>query len=139
MKILVPVDGSKHSMRAVEAAIDMAKTEASEVTLLSVSLDMIALEWDTSISDKLRALSQDALAKGKALMEEKGFTPHTIFVTGISPADEIVRTAKEQNFDLIIIGSRGLTGIKRFLLGGTATKVVNHSPCSVMVVKMPEE
>ncbi|HIC91121.1 MAG TPA: universal stress protein [Syntrophaceae bacterium] len=138
MKILVPVDGSGYSMKAVETAIEMAKAGPSEVMLLSVILNTSALEWGPPVSDKLRTLCEDALSKAKTLMQEKGITPHTMLSTGISPADGIIRTAKEGNFDMIVIGSRGLTGLKKFLLGGTASKVVTYAPCSVLVVKIPE-
>jgi len=125
-------------MKAVEAAIEMAKAGPSEVTLLSIILDTGALEWQPPVSDKLKTLSESALSNAKALMQEEGITPHTMLSTGISPADGIIMTAKEGNFDIIIIGSRGLTGIKKFFLGGTASKVVTYAPCSVLVVKIPE-
>jgi len=125
-------------MKAVEAAIEMAKAGPSEVTLLSIILDTGALEWQPPVSDKLKTLSENALSNAKALMQEEGITPHIMLSTGISPADGIIMTAKEGNFDIIIIGSRGLTGIKKFFLGGTASKVVTYAPCSVLVVKIPE-
>lgn len=103
-------------MKAVETAIEMAKAGPSEVTLLSIILDTGALEWQPPVSDKLKTLSENALSNAKALMQEEGITPHTMLSTGISPEDGIIMTAKEGNFDIIIIGSRGLTGIKKFFL-----------------------
>ena len=97
MKILVPVDGSAYSLKAVETACD--------------------------------------LAKAKEVAQAKGVTAEVILATGASPAGEIVQVAKDQQADLVVIGSRGLTGKTRSFLGSTASQVVTYSPCSVLVVK----
>jgi nucleotide-binding universal stress UspA family protein len=51
------------------------------------------------------------------------------------PAEVIIQVANEQQADLIVVGSRGLTGIQRFLLGSVSSKVSHHAPCSVMIVR----
>jgi len=145
MKILVPVDGSKYAMEAVKMASELAKAKGAEIHLLAVcpfisdlDLELTASERD-SLSEKLKLRCEEALEMAKALLVENGVTPHTMLASSISVADEICKTAKEEKFDLIVIGSRGLTGVSRFLIGGIADKVVDHAPCSVMVVKIPEE
>jgi nucleotide-binding universal stress UspA family protein len=138
MKILVPVDGSVYSMKAVESACDLAKAQPfSSVILLAVSIEMPELEEGKYIADKMKAQAAAALAKAKELAagKEPRVKVDTVLATGASPAEEIVRLAKDEKIDLIVIGSRGLAGKTSSFLGSTASKVVTYSPCSVLVVK----
>jgi nucleotide-binding universal stress UspA family protein len=136
MKILVPVDGSAYSLKAVETACDLAKAKApSSVTLTAVAVQIPELEEGVYIAEKMKAQAEIALAKAKEVAQVKGVTAEVILATGASPADEIVQVAKDQRADLIVIGSRGLAGKTRSFLGSTASQVVTYSPCSVLVVK----
>jgi len=139
MKIIVPVDGSAFSLKAVEAACDLAQAQPpSSVVLMAVSMVLPELEEGVYIAEKMKAIAEVALAKAKELAQAKGLTPGIILASGISPADEIVKVAKLENADLIVIGSRGLAGKGKYFLGSTASQVVTYSHCSVMVVKTPE-
>jgi nucleotide-binding universal stress UspA family protein len=140
MTILVPVDGSPYSLKAVEKACEMVKAQPpSSLILLAVSLSLFDLEDEGHyVADKLRRQAEGALALAKEKAQDLGISPQALIVAGASAADEIVRVAKEEKADLIVIGSRGLAGRTRSFLGGTASKVVTYSPCSVMVVKTPE-
>ena len=136
MKILVPVDGSAYSLKAVETACDLAKAQApATVVLTAVAIQIPELEEGVYIAEKMKVQAEIALAKAKEVAQGKGVTPEVILATGPSPADEIVRVAKDQQADLIVIGSRGLAGKTRSFLGSTASQVVTYSPCSVLVVK----
>jgi nucleotide-binding universal stress UspA family protein len=136
MKILVPVDGSAYSLKAVEAACDLAKAKApSSVILIAVAIQIPELEEGVYIAEKMKAQAEIALAKAKEVAQAQGVTAEVILATGASPADEIVKAAKDQQADLIVIGSRGLAGKTRSFLGSTASQVVTYSPCSVLVVK----
>ena len=136
MKILVPVDGSAYSLKAVETACDLAKAQApASVVLTAVAIQIPELEEGVYIAEKMKAQAEIALAKAKEVAQGKGITAEVILATGASPADVIVRVAKEQQADLIVIGSRGLAGKTRSFLGSTASQVVTYSPCSVLVVK----
>ena len=136
MKILVPVDGSAYSLKAVETACDLAKAQApASVVLTAVAIQIAELEEGVYIAEKMKAQAEIALAKAKEVAQGKGITAEVILATGASPADVIVRVAKEQQADLIVIGSRGLAGKTRSFLGSTASQVVTYSPCSVLVVK----
>jgi nucleotide-binding universal stress UspA family protein len=139
MKILVPVDGSKHSLKAVESACETVKQRApSSLLLLSVNIYVGGeLEEARMISEKIRAQAESALSRAEAVARDNGVTARTMLATGLSAADEIVRAATEEKIDLIIIGSRGMAARTRFFLGGTASKVVTYAPCSVLVVKIP--
>jgi nucleotide-binding universal stress UspA family protein len=136
MKILVPVDGSAYSLKAVETACDLAKAQApSTVVLTAVAVQIPELEEGVYIAEKMKAQAEIALAKAKEVAQGKGFIAEVVLGIGASPADEIVRVAKDQQADLIVIGSRGLAGKTRSFLGSTASQVVTYSPCSVLVVK----
>ena len=136
MKILVPVDGSAYSLKAVETACDLAKAQApATLVLTSVAVQIAELEEGVYIAEKMKVQAEIALAKGKEVAQAKGIDAEVILSTGASPADEIVQVAKDQQADLIVIGSRGLAGKTRSFLGSTASQVVTYSPCSVLVVK----
>lgn len=139
MKILVPVDGSAYSLKAVETACDLAKAQApSSVVLTAVGIEIPELEEGVYIAEKMKAQAEIALANGKEVARGKGFDAAVILAIGSSPAEEIVKVAKDQQADLIVIGSRGLAGKTRSFLGSTASQVVTYSPCSVLVVKIQE-
>ena len=136
MKILVPVDGSAYSLKAVETACDLAQAKApSSVVLIAVAIQIPELEEGVYIAEKMKAQAEVALAKAKDVAQAQGVTAEMVLATGASPVDEIVQAAKDQQADLIVIGSRGLAGKTRSFLGSTASQVVTYSPCSVLVVK----
>lgn len=136
MKILVPVDGSAYSLKALETACDLAKAQApATLVITAVAVQIPDLEIGVYIAEKMKAQAEIALAKAKEVAQGKGATFEMFLATGASPADEIVRAAKDQQADLIVIGSRGLAGKTRTFLGSTASQVVTYSPCSVLVVK----
>ena len=136
MKILVPVDGSAYSLKAVETACDLAKAQTpSSLILVAVAVEIPELAEGRYIYDKLKALAEVALEKAKEVANKCGAVCEMLLASGASPADEIVKVAKDQKADLIVIGSRGLAGKTRSFLGSTASQVVTYSPCSVLVVK----
>jgi nucleotide-binding universal stress UspA family protein len=136
MKILVPVDGSAYSLKAVETACDLAKSKPpSSLVLTAVAVEIPELEEGVYIAEKMKAQAQVALVKAKEVAQAQGVAAEEALLTGVSPADEIVRAAKDQKVDLIVLGSRGLAGKTKSFLGSTASQVVTYSPCSVLVVK----
>jgi nucleotide-binding universal stress UspA family protein len=136
MKIMVPVDGSAYSLKAVETACDLAKAKApSSVILIAVAIQIPELEEGVYIAEKMKAQAEVALAKAREVAQAQGVTADVVLAIGASPADEIAQAAKDQQADLVVIGSRGLAGKTRSFLGSTASQVVTYSPCSVLVVK----
>jgi nucleotide-binding universal stress UspA family protein len=136
MKIIVPVDGSAYSLKAVETACDLAKSQpSSTLILMAVAIEIPELGEGRYIYDKMKAQAEAALAQGKEVAQKCGTVGEVLLATGASPAEEIVRVAKDEKADLIVIGSRGLAGKTTSFLGSTASKVVTYSPCSVLVVK----
>ena len=136
MKILVPVDGSEYSLKAVENACNLAKSQPpSSLVLVAVAIEIPELSEGRFIYDKMKAQAEAALTQAKEVTQKCGTMSEVLLVSGASPAEEIVAVAKDQKVDLIIIGSRGLAGKTSSFLGSTASKVVTYSPCSVLVVK----
>jgi nucleotide-binding universal stress UspA family protein len=136
MKMLVPVDGSEYSLKAVETACGLAKSQPPSVlTLISVGIELPELEEGRYIAEKMKAQAEAALAQAKEVAQKCGTVADVLLAIGPSPAEEIVRVAKDEKIDLIVIGSRGLAGKTSSFLGSTASKVVTYSPCSVLVVK----
>lgn len=137
MKVLVATDGSENSMKAVKRALELAEKEGAEVTLMSVayySKDDFD-DMPPNIQDKLEDQAADALKKAKALFDKKGVKVETVLEAGVVPANNIIHRAKEDKFDRIIMGSTGMTGLKRVLMGSTAAKVVAYAPCSVTIIR----
>ncbi len=136
MKILVPVDGSAYSLKAVETACDLAKSQPpSSLILIAVAVEIPELGEGRYIYDKMKRQAEVALEQAKEVAKKCGTVGEVLLASGASPADEIVQVAKDEKADLIVIGSRGLAGKTSSFVGSTASQVVTYSPCSVLVVK----
>jgi nucleotide-binding universal stress UspA family protein len=121
----------------VKKALEIAKREGAKITLMSVayySKDDFDEMWPT-VQDKLEAEAAQALKKAQTLFEAKGIPVETVLETGLVPANNIIRRAEEGKFNEIIMGSTGLKGLKRALMGSTAAKVVAQAPCSVSIIR----
>ena len=144
MKVLVPIDGSKHSTEGLRVASHFAKTNKAKIFILNaipsvadVDLELSASERD-KLLESLKRRGEDLLGRAKDQMKALGVTDiNTVLVTGDSPAQEIVAFAEKEKTDLIVIGSKGKSATARFLLGSVASKVVKYSHCCVYVVKEP--
>ena len=137
MKVLVATDGSAHSMKAVERALELAEKQGALVTLMSVAYfgaDYLE-EMPPNIREKLGDEARAALNKAKALFDAKSLPVETVLMTGLVPANLIIRKAQEGSFDRIIIGSTGMSGLDKIVMGSTAAKVVSQAPCEVTVVR----
>lgn len=137
-RILVPVDGSDFSFKAVKAAASIAEKYGSQVTLLYVvdvpsrnprytpELAMIP----ESVIDDLEREGKNILVKARA--EFKEIKVNEVVRVG-HPAGEILNEAGN-GYDLIVIGSRGLGELKGFLLGSVSDRVSHHAGCPVMII-----
>jgi nucleotide-binding universal stress UspA family protein len=152
-KILVPLDGSEHSDRALAAALQIAKNFNSEITLLhiySVTVTSVVIPEPTTLNptgvpiatsaevskmvDAARDAGKRILADGEQKVRAESVPVETSLIEGNSP-QEIVKTAKEGQFDLIVIGARGIHRLRDLLMGSVTEGVVKHASCSVLVVK----
>jgi nucleotide-binding universal stress UspA family protein len=152
-KILVPLDGSDHSVRALEKAVQIARKFSGKVTLIyaySVSMQPIILPEPTTLSsptipiltaaeisrvvEAARTTGERILKDGEVRAKTEGVAVKAMLVEGHA-VQEIVRTAKEDNFDLIVMGARGVSHIRSLLLGSVSDGVIHHALCPVLVVK----
>ena len=152
-KILVPLDGSEHSTRALGKAVEIAKKFGSKITLIhaySVSVQPIMMPEPTAMSmpgipvltagevtrvtDAARKAGNNILQDGEAKVKAEGVEVEKLLLEGHA-VQEIVRVAKEGNFDLIVMGARGLSKIKVILLGSVSDAVIHHATCPVLIVK----
>lgn len=141
-KILVPLDFSACSKKALQYAVPFARQFGATLALLHVvQITYPAGEFtppDTpALELELRDSSQKQL---EALVEKEiqGAVPTRTLVRTGPAAEEIVAIAKEEAVDLIILSTHGHTGFKRVLLGSTAEHVVRHAPCPVLTVREHE-
>ena len=134
-KIVFATDGSKYSAQAAERAISFAKSYGGELRVISV-VDVpteFYAEAPQAVDDLVRK-AKGYVADVKKQAEAAGVKAETF--VGEAEADEaITNLAKEQNADMIIIGSHGRTGLRRLLMGSVAEKVIGYAPCPVLVVK----
>lgn len=141
-KILVPVDGSEANKKAIELAAHMAKSFPAQVILLHViELNMpsaLQVEYSYvqySYTDEdlknLKNISQKILDNASELLE--GVEVTKLSFVGY-PVDEILRISEEEDVDIIVMASRGMTGIKKYLMGSVTNNVVHHSKKPVLVI-----
>lgn len=147
-RMLVAVDGSKPSIDAGVQAIDIAKRlDAELIALYVVSPDTRYDYLEDTITPKLPRALKDvimiAMQRGEKHLDkvrqkakEKNVKVKTDVVIGISSVvKEIVDYAKKNKINMIVVGSRGLSGIKKMLLGSVASGVVTYAHCPVLVAK----
>lgn len=139
-KILVPIDGSEYSRKAMEKAKELGSAIESEITILNVIRPMqdykyvhnkdFHREGERLLVRESNLLLEDALQ----VFEDYTGEVKSLYKRG-DPVDEIVKLAEEGNFDLVIMGSRGLGAFSRTLLGSISDKVIHHIQTSVLIVK----
>lgn len=138
--ILVPIDFSVSSKKALEYAVPLAEKLGATITLVHVfepqiypedlmvgtEMDAVDVRWMESGKDMLDLLRQEKI---------KGGINSISIVTRGKPWQQIIATAKALAADLIVIATHGYTGLKHVFLGSTAERVVRHAPCPVLTVR----
>lgn len=146
-KVLVAVDGSENSDRALDFALDLAEKYVAAVTILNVSespaMGAVPMEPTTVSGESMVVFAKD-LRKfheeilGKAVAHAKASKP-TVEVSWKysegDPALQIVAVAKEDGFDIVVIGHRGLGRVKEMFLGNISEKVAHLASCPVVIVR----
>jgi nucleotide-binding universal stress UspA family protein len=141
--IVVGTDGSDTATKAVREAIEMAAAVGATVELVSayapVSEQQLRAERRDAPADVQWAINPKqevelALSDAADIARAAGVTVNTYARQG-DPADAILDVAEEQKSDLVIIGNKGMTGAKRFLLGSVPDKISHHAGCSVLIVR----
>ena len=141
--IVVGTDGSETAGRAVEAAIGLARAHGATLHIVSAFVPVPQqrlraealkaphdVEWQVNPREDVDA----TLGEARARTANAGIAVHTHAREG-DAADSIVDVAEELGADLIVVGNKGMTGAKRFLLGSVPNKVSHHAPCSVLIIR----
>jgi len=145
-KVLHPTDFSDNSQKALEYAVAICEWHKAELTLLHVSevLEFALPEYYMDRDEASRQLKErkDAAKKelGKIAAEHSktGLRVNVLVAAG-KPFIEIIRVAREQNMDMIVLGTHGRTGLAHILIGSTSEKVVRKAPCPVLTIRPPSQ
>jgi nucleotide-binding universal stress UspA family protein len=131
-KILVPIDGSEHSKHALKEAIKIAKMAKSTITLLNVYPKTTTQKQPNTETQQKNG--KNILTEAQKLIQTEGISVETLLLQG-DIINQIIKTAKENHFDLIIVGARGLSKIEETILGSISQGVTENAPCPVIVTK----
>jgi nucleotide-binding universal stress UspA family protein len=144
--IVVGTDGSETAHVAVQTAVRLAQAVGGEVAIVSAYAPVSEarqqveaqdapedVQWRFSASEKADAVLESAAAEAQVA----GVTAAKYAREG-DATSAILAVADERNADLIVVGNRGMTGVKRFLLGSVPNKISHHAGCSVLIVRTSE-
>jgi nucleotide-binding universal stress UspA family protein len=140
-RVVVAVDGSDYSMKAADYAINLAKNTGAEIIALNI-IDISSIfrmlppttkkELNDIGKQEARRMFQDV----EEMAKKRGVEMRTeIIETSESVADAMIRYAEKKKIDLIVVGTKGKSGMTKALLGSVASKIVTYSPCPVLVVR----
>jgi nucleotide-binding universal stress UspA family protein len=143
-KILVPIDFSDHSSAALDLAIELAGTYGATLHLLHCypidpgAISPYGIVIPEGFDREVREAAGDQLARwaDKAAAAKIPVEQH---LSSMFPAEVIARTADEIGADLVVMGTRGLSGLKHVLLGSIAERVLRLAHCPVLTVKAPQK
>jgi nucleotide-binding universal stress UspA family protein len=149
-RVLVPLDGSKHSDETVQSLLRMPLPPRAEVLVMAVLQSFAATfvkaytldpERDRQIVVELQEAEEEAakrvLTEAEGRLRKGRYRVSTIIAHG-DPSREILREAAQRNVDLIALGAKGLTGVRGFLLGSVAQRVARYAKSSVLIVRPSE-
>lgn len=141
-RILVGLDGSDYSLRALDFAIDLAKKYQSQLVLVHVVIRQIyainppeaGILAGTAIVRELETEGKTILTQGEEKVKAQGLPVEARLRQGV-PAEELLRAAADEKADLMVLGSRGLSQVRAFLLGSVSDKVSHHAKCPTLIVR----
>lgn len=145
-KILVPVDGSHSCLRAEQLAASIAKAFKSEVNVVHiVSHDFMHPELKANyqlpplvlqkLEESYMKAGQKIIQTAQEIFKEEGITIKTELLKHEDPADKILQMVKDEKYDLVVIGNRAETPVKRYSLGSIAEKISLYAHCPVLIAK----
>jgi nucleotide-binding universal stress UspA family protein len=141
--IVVGTDGSDTATQAVRQAVDLARTIGAKLELVSayepVPVQRLQEERLEAPEDLQWAINPredvDATLEAAAEVARGAGVAVDVYARQGDPADAILDIAEEREADLIVVGNKGMTGAKRFLLGSVPNKISHHAPCSVLIIR----
>ncbi|GIP20991.1 universal stress protein [Paenibacillus sp. J22TS3] len=138
--IIVAIDKAEITNKLLDAAVEIARNKQIRVTLVNVSpeyvsngMTYIPENFLEEVLNEMEKASLELLQQAKSKLESAGINAETVHLKG-DPAHEILNYARDTEQQLIIIGSRGLRGIKEMMLGSVSHKVSQLSSCPVLIV-----
>lgn len=138
--IMVAFDESDNSKRAFELAIDLAKKYNSDIRIVTCVPSPLNNDpiLGANYAQVLKIIEQNgtvSISKLESRLNDLKIPCKTAVLIGLSVTDELLSYAESQGIDLIVMGSRGLGGFKKLLLGSVTSGVSQHSKCPVLIVK----
>ena len=138
-KILVAVDGSDVSYRALDAALFLSEKLGSKITAIHVieNVPTVYIQSQKVLNELLedrKNESQKILDECSSIATKKGIVITTTLLEG-NPASIILEFSQSEKYEVIIIGSRGMGQFKELLLGSVSSKVIHHSSCPVLLIR----
>jgi nucleotide-binding universal stress UspA family protein len=138
-RILVPVDGSDNSYRALDAALLLSEKLRAEVTVIHVMEDIpvsyvVSEKLLREIVDAYKRENQLILSNCSQIATKKGLVIQTKLLQG-NPGSTILDFCEKEKYDIIIMGSRGMGKFKELVLGSVSSRVLHHSSCPVMIIR----
>jgi nucleotide-binding universal stress UspA family protein len=133
-KILVAFDGSEQAKRALDLGLEIADKFSANTVLLGVVdyMPIIDEEYVNNLKRRYEEILSEALVKAQSAKPNLQITE---MLTEGRPADKIIEKARDEKFDMVVMGSRGSGGISEFIRGSVSDKVVDEAPCPVVIVK----
>ena len=141
-RILVPYDASEFSNKAFKQALEIAKKFNAKLEVLSVlgrdiaEKNNISFERAIELQDEKENMATKTLQDLEKTAKEQGVDFSFKIIYDPKPGKGIVNYANANNFDLIVIGSHGRTGLLKHVLGSVAYSVVEHATCPVLIIKI---
>lgn len=132
-KILAPVDGSEYAKHAIREAGKMAERFGAKVSVLHVKPGVLVSPVYKS-KEELAKDAEKVAQRSCVILKRKRIRVEALGLVG-DAATEILETAKKGGYDLIVIGSKGLTDSKEFPQGSVSKKVVEQAPCNILIVR----
>jgi nucleotide-binding universal stress UspA family protein len=141
--VVVGTDGSDTATQAVRQAVDLAKSVGATLEIVSayepVPAQRLREERREAPEDLQWAISPredvDSTLEAAAELARQAGVQVNVYPRQGDPADAVLDVAEEREADLIVVGNKGMTGAKRFLLGSVPNKVSHHAPCSVLIIR----
>jgi nucleotide-binding universal stress UspA family protein len=143
--ILVPIDGSEYSLNAARYAARIARNEKAQLFCIHIVTPRMPYGYTTPATSSMESQNYEDIKHKveswfdivRNMVKDEGIPDikTEIFIDVKSIIDSITDYATRKNIDLIVIGTRGRTGLKRFFMGSVANGVVQHAHCSVLVIR----
>ncbi len=139
-KVLLATDGSEEAGLALRAAADLVNSTDSELHVVHVFPSDVGVPYPAEVlqrepPDQSKQQAQAFLDRQVERIRAEGMAVAGSYLRAGRPANEIVRLSEELGVGLIIMGSRGLGGVRRALMGSVSDSVARHAPCPVMIVR----